>query len=229
MELQTEFLRMRNWFLFGVLPAALLVFGGCASTGSGSGGGYGPPPIPEGAEKEAVQTQWTNKVGVCGGCGDAIQGGQVVETKIGKFHAACYKCGSCGVALVGTPAKDHQRKPYCVPCYAKSFGPKCAGCKEPIAGGVVKAKGAEWHKACFEKQRPKCGGCGKAIKGGTRVAQFEGAQWHEACFRKKQKKGGGGVHRKRGGRGKKSGGGKLSMEGARAHVGGLINDYAALE
>ena len=48
MELQTEFQRMRNWFLYGVLLAALLVFGGCASTGSGSGGGYGPPAIPEG-------------------------------------------------------------------------------------------------------------------------------------------------------------------------------------
>ena len=41
MELQTEFQRMRNWFLYGVLLAALVVFGGCASTGSGSGGGCG--------------------------------------------------------------------------------------------------------------------------------------------------------------------------------------------
>ncbi len=62
MELQTEFLRMRNWFLFGVLPAALLVFGGCASTGSGSGGGYGPPPIPEGKGRLMLETGGINEV-----------------------------------------------------------------------------------------------------------------------------------------------------------------------
>jgi uncharacterized protein YkwD len=124
----------------------------------------GPPKIEHSIHKK-VETQW--KLGTCGVCGEGIAGGTVVTLPgLGKIHAKCFNCCTCGTELSGQKFKIENGKIYREqPCWAKEFGPKCHGCGEPILEGKTlfdKQKNA-WHEACAKKPKPKAKAGPKAM------------------------------------------------------------------
>merc|ERR1719409_1176961 len=113
----------------------------------------GPPKItPTGSKPPPQLTQW--KLGACGGCGEEIRGGSVVEHAGKKYHKDCFKCETCSASLVGAKYKCEAGQLLCWPCYIEAFASTCAGCGEKIDGPVMKCQGKTWHKGCFKPAPP---------------------------------------------------------------------------
>lgn len=123
----------------------------------------GPPKVAASARpgsaaaKQKINTQWKD-LGKCGGCGEAIHGGSVVEIpNLGKFHKDCFACAECKTPLTGVPYQAEKGKAYCKPCRLQLFGDACAKCGEKLEAGVMSG-GKKYHKACFEEVKKAAAG-----------------------------------------------------------------------
>ena len=104
-------------------------------------------------------THWD--LGMCGGCGESINGGSVISTADGrKWHKACFRCAACDAALAGGEYFERDGSVFCRPDYYRRFRQVCSKCGKVIEGTTVQALGRAFHAECFS-----CARCGKVIKG----------------------------------------------------------------
>lgn len=95
----------------------------------------------------------------CHGCRKQINGAYV--TALGQtWHAACFRCASCGRPIGENRFHEHANRPYHAQCYHERFSPRCAGCGQPITGAYTTALGKTWHPehfVCAHCRRPFAG------------------------------------------------------------------------
>ena len=141
----------------------------------------------------------------CVFCGEIIRGGidACLEALGGKWHATCFKCPVCDIALGGTPFFPHapppganateggdkgsgeepQQMPYCRDHYLELFCERCGGCNKPIApeevATCVKALGKMWHRDCL-----KCSATGKVFGPGDPLLQKDGKLYCKEAYDK---------------------------------------------
>jgi hypothetical protein len=143
----------------------------------------------------------------CSGCRKRISG-HYIEALGRAWHAECFRCAACGKPFRQGRYAERDGKPYHADCYRRQFGPRCAGCGEPIEGEAVSALGKVWHpehflctackrpfddagyvihrgrpyhEACYrERFAPRCAGCGEPILG--QGVKALGRHWHAEHF-----------------------------------------------
>lgn len=96
---------------------------------------------------------------ICHGCRKQIKDSYI--TALGQdWHAACFRCAGCGRAIGGDGFHVHDNRPYHAGCYHERFGPRCAGCGQPITSAYTTALGQTWHPehfVCAHCKRPFTG------------------------------------------------------------------------
>ncbi|XP_055536664.1 LIM/homeobox protein Awh-like [Wyeomyia smithii] len=104
----------------------------------------------------------------CTACGEPISDKYLLDVGGCSWHSACLRCCICHTPL------DHQpscflknRRIYCKPDYAKTYGAKCARCNQSIAASdwVRRARELIFHLACFA-----CDSCGRQLSTGEQFA-----------------------------------------------------------
>ena len=133
-----------------------------AARGAASGGAGKAPD---------VKTQW--KLGKCGGCGEEILGGSVVEIKGAKWHKACFKCCECDTSLVGVPYVARKPPKRGFLCKPKEGG----GCAEKDGKIVGKSSSGSSKSSGGGK---KVAGTKDALKGKAAGAPRSMAASHKA-------------------------------------------------
>lgn len=127
-----------------------------------------------------------------------------------SYHAECFKCSVCAMALSGKPYVLHDDgKFYCEADYAVAIRPKCAHCEETILDDYITAMDRDWHEdhflcsdcgegfpegrfhvfddhpycsPCYDKKiAMSCGNCGKAIQEQD-MYEAVGNKYHLECF-----------------------------------------------
>ena len=98
-------------------------------------------------------------------CGGMVLG-EGLSALGGAWHAACFTCAKCSVALAGTGFCVKDGSPYCQACHqlmmaaaadgppgaaasASTALPTCAACQQTIVGQFLRALDAAWHPNCF--------------------------------------------------------------------------------
>jgi len=93
------------------------------------------------------RTQW--QLGKCRGCSLDIEGGKVVETDLGKWHASCFCCTQCALPLVGVKQKKEQDgRIFCVECWGEIYAPTCFVCNQKIIGDRIRKGELYRHPGC---------------------------------------------------------------------------------
>ncbi|CRL05885.1 CLUMA_CG019116, isoform B [Clunio marinus] len=90
--------------------------------------------------------------------------GEVLRVTDKYFHKSCFQCIKCkkSLAVGGFFSKDSNY--YCVGCYQKTFGTKCAVCQQYVEGEVVSTMGNTYHQKCFT-----CTRCNQPFESGSKV------------------------------------------------------------
>ncbi|KNC51632.1 uncharacterized protein AMSG_07546 [Thecamonas trahens ATCC 50062] len=131
----------------------------CRTCASGSGPAVSKATLASPAERAGSY---------CHGCGSLLGKGTLVATPSGKFHAACFTCDSCAIALTGDYMVSESGSPLCGNCAdmirgesGEEPGSPCMICGESIVEGtIVKAMGGVIHGACW-----RCASCDAPITG----------------------------------------------------------------
>lgn len=104
---------------------------------------------------------YKKQLGKCKRCGDYLEG-DILKIPGASFHAKCFNCKVCHVALSGDVMTDDDRELYCNKCYDNQFAERCFSCKQPIvAGARLRALGRDYHPECF-----RCESCGLILEDG---------------------------------------------------------------
>jgi len=93
---------------------------------------------------------------ICAACNQEITGACLTADG-GTFHPECFKCDGCGELLKGGFVKKEGKR-ICQNCTPKVV---CAGCKQNISGGIMRASDKTYHPECF-----KCEGCSTVLSSG---------------------------------------------------------------
>ncbi len=95
----------------------------------------------------------------CAGCGKKTAG-DFVRALYRTWHEDCFRCTVCGKGFKGQQFVKHRGRPYHQQCYQERFGPRCAGCGQPITGKYITALKKTWHP-----EHLVCAHCEKPLDG----------------------------------------------------------------
>ena len=143
-------------------------------------GGRPQPAVPTGAPKRTL----------CRVCGKPVYSQESVETELGAYHSACFKCAVCGLTLALNSFVRVGDKVYCRRhgAEAQSSAPRATrvtfepAAPKDFAGAKPRPLPAAPAPAAPSATRV-CEGCGQAVRGGEQFATACGGKtWHARCF-----------------------------------------------
>ena len=143
----------------------------------------------------AVEESATAAARACGGCRQQLRdssgaplasAGAIVLAAGDVWHASCFVCAACGVALANEMYHmGAAGQPLCaadaiaaLPPRAHCASSRCGGSAISAREDAIEALGATWHSECFV-----CASCGCALAAGETfvVIGSSGEPHHEAC------------------------------------------------
>uniref|UniRef100_A0A0N4ZSY7 LIM zinc-binding domain-containing protein n=1 Tax=Parastrongyloides trichosuri TaxID=131310 RepID=A0A0N4ZSY7_PARTI len=96
---------------------------------------------------------------MCALCSGSI-GEEALMAMHRLWHPEHFICNGCKKPIKQT-YQIADNIPFCIPCFAARFNPKCAACNETLVDTCLVALEKHWHPKCF-----KCTMCHKPLPNG---------------------------------------------------------------
>eukprot|EP00123_Amoebidium_parasiticum_P015730 comp23121_c0_seq1/m.37249 comp23121_c0_seq1/g.37249 ORF comp23121_c0_seq1/g.37249 comp23121_c0_seq1/m.37249 type:complete len:376 (-) comp23121_c0_seq1:86-1213(-) len=104
----------------------------------------------------------------CGGCGKAVEDGEVLEACDMSWHQDCFGCmeSGCDQKFPTGDFWEHKGKAYCEVHYWRVTGQLCEACQRPLEGSYLETEGMRFHPPHF-----RCVACSAMLAGKPMVVR----------------------------------------------------------